>query len=55
MNRSDYIFTSATLADVDQLVVLEQGLFMTDHSSRKNLRYLVQRATVIVAKMHENR
>ncbi len=51
MNRKDCIFTSATLADVDQLAVLEQGLFMTDHSSRKNLRYLVQRATVIVAKM----
>lgn len=51
MNRSGVIFTSATLADVNQLAVLEQGLFMTDHSSRKNLRYLVQRTTVIVAKM----
>lgn len=50
MNSSDYILTAATLTDVNQLAVLEQSLFMTDHHSRKNLRYLVQRATVIVAK-----
>lgn len=50
MNKSDYIFEPATLADVNQLVILEQSLFLTDHCSRKNLRYLIQRGTVIVAK-----
>lgn len=50
MNTSDYTFEPATLADVNQLVILEQSLFMTDHCSRKNLRYLIQRGTVIVAK-----
>jgi ribosomal protein S18 acetylase RimI-like enzyme len=50
MNTTDYIIEPATLADVDQLVALEQNLFMTDRCSRKNLRYLIQRATVIVVR-----
>ena len=50
MNIPDYIIEPATLADVDQLVVLEQTLFMTDCCSRKNFRYLIQHATVIVVR-----
>jgi len=48
--KANYKIESATLADVDQLAALEQHLFMTDHRSRKNLKYLIQRTTVIVAK-----
>lgn len=50
MNTTDYIIESATPADVDQLVVLEQTLFMTDCCSRKNFRYLIRNATVIVVR-----
>lgn len=50
MKTTDHIIEPATLADLDQLVVLEQHLFETDEFSRKNLRYLIQRATVIVVR-----
>jgi ribosomal protein S18 acetylase RimI-like enzyme len=50
MKRINYIIEPATLADLGQLVALEQDLFMTDHYTRKNLRYLIQRAIVIVVK-----
>jgi ribosomal-protein-alanine N-acetyltransferase len=50
MNTTDYIIEPATMADLDQLVFLEQSLFMTDRCSRRNLRYLIQRATVIVVR-----
>lgn len=50
MNTPDYIFEPATMADVEQLVELEQTLFMTDDCSRKNMKYLIPRAIVIVAR-----
>jgi ribosomal protein S18 acetylase RimI-like enzyme len=50
MKTTDPIILRATLADVDQLVALEQSLFLTDICSRKNFRYLIQRATVIVVR-----
>ncbi|GAB6190456.1 GNAT family N-acetyltransferase [Desulfocastanea catecholica] len=50
MNTTDSLIEPATLADVDQLVVLEQTLFMTDCCSRKNFRYLIRHATVIVVR-----
>ncbi len=50
MNSTDYSIEPATLADVNQLVVLEQTLFLTDCCSRKNFRYLIQHATVIVVR-----
>ncbi len=50
MNTPDYIFELATMADVEQLVELEQSLFMTDDCSRKNMKYLIPRATVIVVR-----
>jgi len=50
MNTTDYIIEPATPADVDQLVALEQTLFMTDCCSRKNFRYLIRHATVIVVR-----
>ena len=53
MNTTIYRVEPATLADVNQLAALEQHLFMTDHRSRKNLRYLIQRATVIVARIEK--
>jgi ribosomal protein S18 acetylase RimI-like enzyme len=50
MKITTHIIEPATLADLEQLVVLEQRLFETDEFSRKNLKYLIQRATVIVAR-----
>lgn len=55
MNITDHIIAPATLADLEQLVDLEQFLFETDESSRKNLRYLIQRATVIVVRTERER
>jgi ribosomal protein S18 acetylase RimI-like enzyme len=50
MNSTDFIIEPATPADIDQLVALEQTLFMTDCCSRKNFRYLIRHATVIVVR-----
>jgi ribosomal protein S18 acetylase RimI-like enzyme len=50
MNTTDYIIEPATPADVDQLVALEQTLFMTDCCSRKNFKYLIRHTTVIVVR-----
>lgn len=55
MKITDHIIEPATLADLEQLVVLEQRLFETDKFSRKNLRYLIQRATVIVVRSEKER
>jgi ribosomal protein S18 acetylase RimI-like enzyme len=55
MKITTHIVEPATLADLEQLVVLEQRLFETDKFSRKNLRYLIQRATVIVVKSEKER
>ncbi len=44
------MFEPATMADLGRLVELEQTLFMTDHSSRKNFRYLIPRVNVVVAR-----
>jgi [ribosomal protein S18]-alanine N-acetyltransferase len=48
-----YVFERASLADVDQLVALEQDIFLTDFRSRRNLRYLVQRANVVLARTEQ--
>ncbi len=50
MKLPEYIVEPATLTDLEQLVALEQNLFMTDDCSRKNLRYLIRHVTVIVAR-----
>lgn len=55
MKIANHIIEPATLADLDQLVVLEQRLFETDKFSRKNLRYLIKRATVIVVRTEKER
>ncbi len=55
MPTTHYIIEPATPADVDQLAALEQHIFMTDHRSRKNLRYLIQHTTVIVARAEKIR
>jgi ribosomal protein S18 acetylase RimI-like enzyme len=54
MKTTEPIIERATLADAEQLVALEQGLFMTDNCSRKNFRYLIQRATVIVVRTEKS-
>jgi [ribosomal protein S18]-alanine N-acetyltransferase len=54
MKIPEYIVEPATLADVKQLVALEQNLFMTDDCSRKNLRYLIRHVTVIVARTEKS-
>ena len=55
MKIANHIIEPATLADLEKLVVLEQRLFETDKFSRKNLRYLIQRATVIVVRTERER
>ena len=50
MITTDYIVEPATPADVEQLIALEQELFMTDNCSRKNFKYLISHVTVIVAR-----
>jgi ribosomal protein S18 acetylase RimI-like enzyme len=55
MKITTHIIEPATLADLDQLVVLEQRLFETEEFSRKNLRYLIQRDTVIVERTERER
>jgi ribosomal protein S18 acetylase RimI-like enzyme len=50
MKIANHIIEPATLADLEQLVVLEQCLFETDKFSRRNLRYLIKRATVVVVR-----
>ncbi len=53
MKKTKHIIERATLADLEQLVALEQRLFMTDNCSRKNFKYLILRATVIVARYEQ--
>jgi len=53
MKTIDYIIEQASPADIDQLVALEQDLFMTDKRSRKNLLYLIKRSAVFAAKTRQ--
>lgn len=48
--KSDYLFVSACEADIDRLAALEVDLFHTDRCSRKNFRYLIRHARVVVIK-----
>ena len=51
MNEGNILFVPATKADVNRLAAMEIELFRTDRCSRKSLRYLIEHAHVIVAKM----
>ncbi len=53
MKTTNLIIERATQADLEQLVALEQRLFMTDNCSRKNFKYLIKRATFLVARKEE--
>lgn len=48
--NADYLFVPACEADVDRLAALEVDLFHTDRCSRKNFRYLIRHAQVVVIK-----
>ncbi|MGB3209368.1 MAG: N-acetyltransferase [Desulforhopalus sp.] len=53
MKTIDYPIEPATLADVDELMAIEQNLFNTDRCSRRSFKYLIQRTTVIVVRSDE--
>lgn len=48
--KPDYLFVPACEADVNGLAALEVDLFHTDRCSKKNFRYLIRHAQVVVIK-----
>ncbi len=54
MKTIDFIIEQATPAEINQLVALEQNLFMTDERSKKNLLHLIKRSAVFAAKMRQD-
>jgi ribosomal protein S18 acetylase RimI-like enzyme len=50
MDPEKYIFSPASLADVNQLAMLETILFHTDQCSKRSFRYLILHSTVIVVR-----
>lgn len=51
--KAEVIITPADAADVARLAALEIELFQTDRCSKKSLRYLIQHAHVIVARLKD--
>ena len=48
--KTDFLFVPACEADIDRLAALEVDLFRTDRCSKKNFRYLIRHAQVMVIK-----
>ena len=54
MRQANIVFQPAHISDVSVLAALEIELFHTDRCSKKSLRYLIQHAHVIVARVSES-
>ncbi len=49
-----YLFVPGCESDIDRLAALEVNLFHTDLCSRRNFRYLIRHASVVVIKRPED-